>query len=569
MIFGSRSFFGLLRLFRYLLFRSGLGGFGGSGGFQSLCLGLCLCFLRDSRLFGKTGLFFSCASSLSLLSLLRDAGFLSKPYGFFLCYAGLFRKAGGFFFCKSGCFFFNALTLFLGKSFFLGKPCGLSLFRFSCGLGGECLLAGLRLACGTLFLFAFLGLIHSPEFFADPADFLFRIGYGRCGRFLCRGSTFHRGIFQCLLRCLHTERLHMARKLCGGLQQFRIHLGHPGVSLGQARDALLILLKTVRKYLFPVALFVNNLALRHNRLHIVFFVSHIVPEYAEQSDTDGNQHDAADGIVLKRDNVGQKKHAADKHQETDDHPDYREHAHHVPVLELLVAVVDNLFLKRLLQARTAYRHRHNRLGINCLGSCLRLGLLHNLRLRIPVHRRLFLLIAGLGLLVVHLVVQLLHRLERVIGSSFRMPLRVGLRLVFLHIYLLRLRNKLTRRGEQRQQDCREKCDFMYQICDIPCRMLRAVCPLVNPAQISLKTRTDFLNGLHGIGNAENQRSRQRGDDNADSQMSGCICLPACRKPEGPAHEKCEYQKNPITSVRHGQEHKPQAVNPNRDKQECQ
>ena len=141
----------------------------------------------------------------------------------------------------------------------------------------------------------------------------------------------------------------MVRKLCGGLQQLRIHLRHAGVCLGQACNASLVFLEAVRKNLLPVGFLMNNLAFRHNGLHVIFFISNVVSEYAEQSDTDGNQHDAADGIVLQRNHIGQKKHAADQHQEADYHADYREHADYVPVLKLLVAVVNDFFLKRLLQ----------------------------------------------------------------------------------------------------------------------------------------------------------------------------------------------------------------------------
>ena len=88
----------------------------------------------------------------------------------------------------------------------------------------------------------------------------------------------------------------------------------------------------------------NNLALRHNGLHVIFFICNVVSEYAEQSDTNGDQHDAADGIVLQRNHIGQKKYAAHKHQEADNHADYREHADYVPVLKLLVAVVNDFLL---------------------------------------------------------------------------------------------------------------------------------------------------------------------------------------------------------------------------------
>ena len=100
-------------------------------------------------------------------------------------------------------------------------------------------------------------------------------------------------------------------------------------------------------------------------------------------------------------------------------------------------------------------------------------------------------------------------------------------------------------------------------------MFCAVCPHVNPAQKRLKIRTDFLDCLHHIGNAKEKRCREGSDCHSDGQMSGRVCFPACRKPEGPAHEKCEHEENPIATVRHRLEHKSQTVYSDRNQERCQ
>ena len=110
---------------------------------------------------------------------------------------------------------------------------------------------------------------------------------------------------------------------------------------------------------------------------------------------------------------------------------------------------------------------------------------------------------------------------------------------------------------------------MYYISDIPGRMLRAVCPRVNPAQKCLKTRTDLLDHLHHIGNAKEKRCRKGSNCNCDGQMSCRVGFSARREPEGPAHEKCEYEENPIAAVRHRLEYKSHTVYSDRNQKRRQ
>ena len=178
----------------------------------------------------------------------------------------------------------------------------------------------------------------------------------------------------------------------------------------ESRDIFLVLFKTVRNVLFPVALLVNNLALAHDGLRIIILVGQSRAEDKEHYKSEPEHHETCIFILEEIDlhDVKCREHSDHQRRNRQAHSDDSEHADLPAVHQLLVTIGDDLFLENLLQAASGHRrHRYGKYGIlrsdllGCLAGSVRFAAL---ALRGKCGRALVSSIFGSALLLLKLIV---------------------------------------------------------------------------------------------------------------------------------------------------------------------
>ena len=143
----------------------------------------------------------------------------------------------------------------------------------------------------------------------------------------------------------------------------------------ESRDIFLVLFKTVRNVLFPVALLVNNLALAHDGLRIIILVGQSRAEDKEHYKSEAEHHETCIFILeeINLHDVKCREHSDHQRRYRQAHSDDSEHADLPAVHQLLITIGDDLFLENLLQEASGHRrHRYGKYGILCsdLLGCL-------------------------------------------------------------------------------------------------------------------------------------------------------------------------------------------------------